>query len=233
MAPDTETRVLFVPYRPSRESKQASEGSELSVQKHAAREYHRKAKIVRLEKAYAASKTQHPPPRGKVPCKPPTHESLLETENDDVEEWRDEVSCQTLPGTNAFRIRIAAATSRSPIDVGVGKVDPFNVLIRRDTPQYVQEMLDYGKCSVNSTATCLNRRLPHYLGSWRKLIPFNSGVIPMARLLLLRRGWSNKRDQAHCASQRHEISGRILHDCFRRRSSQCVCSHRHGDHERK
>ncbi|KAK4939685.1 hypothetical protein LTR10_020075 [Elasticomyces elasticus] len=142
MAPGAETRVLFVPYRPSHAAEQGSEASEISLQKHAAREYHRKAKLARLEKAYAGSDAP-PPHQRRATRKQSTLVRRVRPDNDDIEEWSRRTSCQTLPGTNTLRIRTAAADSQSPVDVGVGKLDPFNVLIRRDTPRYVQEMLDY------------------------------------------------------------------------------------------
>ncbi|KAI1629914.1 hypothetical protein EDD37DRAFT_75126 [Exophiala viscosa] len=143
MAPGNETRILFVPYRPSPAAEQPSERSEISLQKHAAREYHRKAKVARLAKAYTGSNAQPPHQRNAL-GKPPTQVTRLLSQADEREAWRRNAPSQRIPGTNTFRIRTAAAANlQSPTDVGVGKVDPFNVLIRQNTPQYVQEMLDY------------------------------------------------------------------------------------------
>jgi hypothetical protein len=47
MASSRDTRVLFVPYRPGRAGQKVPDDGEISQQKHAAREYHRKAKEIR------------------------------------------------------------------------------------------------------------------------------------------------------------------------------------------
>jgi hypothetical protein len=47
MASSRDTRVLFVPYRPGRAGQKVPDDGEISQQKHAAREYHRKAKVIR------------------------------------------------------------------------------------------------------------------------------------------------------------------------------------------
>ncbi|KAK7890698.1 hypothetical protein LTR67_007907 [Exophiala xenobiotica] len=143
------TRILFVPYRPPRSSKQAPDDSEISLQKHAAREYHRKAKLERLAKAYASSR---PPPGQRQQEASPRKSGGQGSRRQ---------AHQKLPGMNAFRIRAEASSDcPSPLDVGVGQMDPFNVLMRRDVPPYVQEMLAHAlsyqwpvfSCSIAATA---------------------------------------------------------------------------------
>ncbi len=151
------TRVLFVPYRPPRSSKQVPDDSEISLQKHAAREYHRKAKLERLAKAYAGSR---PPPGPQEALRKSARQGPQGNAQNDC---FDKGKHQRLSGMNAFRIRTEASSNSvcpSPLDVGVGQMDPFNVLMRRDVPHYVQEMLAHAvsyqwpvfSCSIAATA---------------------------------------------------------------------------------
>lgn len=155
MASRTDTKLLFIPYRPTCGTKEAPTGSDISLQKHAAREYHRKAKLARLARAYANS--SHPMrDSGTVfherPRKGPQYQAAHGTSTSDSD---------TRPGDeNAFPFRTEAVRRPSPVEVGVGQLDPFNVLIRRDVPHYVQEMLDHAvsyqwpvfSCSIAATA---------------------------------------------------------------------------------
>lgn len=149
MPPVAETRVLFIPYRPSQSSKQAPE-TEISLQKHAAREYHRKAKLLR-HAARPSRLAAHP--RGQTKQTRtrsnalPTREPQNLGDDEDTPAISRRARRQNFPGTNAFRIRRYTPSSPSPHDIGVGQLDPFSVSIRRNAPRYVQEMLDHGKHS--------------------------------------------------------------------------------------
>ncbi len=155
MSSVAETRTLFVPYRPSQTSKAPTDESEISLQRHAAREYHRKAKLLR----------QANTPRTRKSRRRVQNKKTRTLQGEDLQ-----VSCiggdaeapshrprQKFPGMNTFRIK-QDTTSGSyllPHDVGAGVLDPFNVSVRWDVPRYVQEMLDHGKPARGNNFYCL------------------------------------------------------------------------------
>ena len=147
MGPVTETRVLFIPYRPTSASEQAASRAEISLQKHAAREYHRKAKLSRQGKPKTKDSRRRRQSTGsrKPSQTSSTEDPQLLGKNESPRAPSPMPPCQSLPGTNAFLIKPPTTFCPLPIDVGVGKLDPFNVSIRRDVPRYALEMLDHGK----------------------------------------------------------------------------------------
>ncbi|KIW09787.1 hypothetical protein PV08_11887 [Exophiala spinifera] len=155
MASGTDTKLLFIPYRPPRGTKQTPAVSGISPQKHAAREYHRKAKLARLARAYANS-SQHMREPGTALHAESGLRSQRQAENETLTSRLD----TRLDKENAFPFRTEGSHLSSPLDVGVGQLDPFNVLIRPNVPHYVQEMLDHAvshqwpvfSCSIAATA---------------------------------------------------------------------------------
>jgi hypothetical protein len=129
MAPSKEvTNILFVPYRQSSSNKaklSATVGDDISPQKHAAREYHRKAKVTRQQAESGAqnkrhSRKKHQPSESRQNAgSHPKKESVLEEEGQ----------------TKTLEV----------IDPGAGRLDPFNIVLPSNVPSYVMEMLDYGK----------------------------------------------------------------------------------------
>ncbi|KAJ9640592.1 hypothetical protein H2204_003220 [Knufia peltigerae] len=148
-----DTRLLFIPYRPISGTKKTPAGPGISLQKHAAREYHRKAKLARLARAYANSSSSHnvrdDPGTGFRRDRSGQGSRRQGAGVDDVSTSHQKSSRDDDDDEkNAFLMRTedVAVTHRppSPLDVvGVGQLDPFNVLIRRNVPHYVQEMLDH------------------------------------------------------------------------------------------
>ncbi|OAP54972.1 hypothetical protein AYL99_10672 [Fonsecaea erecta] len=131
------TNVFFVPYRPNSRSPKPSSGEPaMSQQKHAAREYHRKAKLERLAKLNAIhnrdarSSSEDPPP--DVPSRPPLHRN------------------QSFPSDRDLNRTFAV------FDVGTGIFDPFNASVPSGVPSYALEILDYGRSILESgIALCL------------------------------------------------------------------------------
>ncbi|KAJ9500268.1 hypothetical protein H2202_004063 [Exophiala xenobiotica] len=140
MAPSKEvTNILFVPYRQPSSNKaklSATVGDDISPQKHAAREYHRKAKVTRQQAESSAqnkrhSRKKHQPSEGRPNAgSHPKKESVLEEEDQ----------------TKTLEV----------IDPGAGRLDPFNIVLPNNVPSYVMEMLDYGVSILQSGITlCL------------------------------------------------------------------------------
>jgi hypothetical protein len=129
---DTRTEVLFVPYRGAKDKKSAGE---ISQQKHAAREYHRKAKLKRQ-----AQKSKTSP--DAIRSKNTSSESLALSSRADSS--LSSTSRSVSPATN-----ISASPERrnpSPVSVlGAGRVDPFDSQPVKDLTPCVHEMVDYGK----------------------------------------------------------------------------------------
>ncbi|OAG45406.1 hypothetical protein AYO21_00040 [Fonsecaea monophora] len=125
------TNVFFVPYRPHSKSKKPSSGEPaISQQKHAAREYHRKAKLERLAKLNAIhnrdarSASESPPPG--ISSRPPLLRNKTFPEDD-------------------IRNRTFAV-----FDVGTGVLDPFNACIPSGVPSYALDILDYGRSNLEA-----------------------------------------------------------------------------------
>lgn len=131
MAMSSETNILFVPYRPLYSSKQrSSDSSTISQQKHAAREYHRKAKSQRLA---TIAGTIHKR----------THHASFDINVDQ--------STTSTPSHPTSLLRNTCLT-RSKFDepdtiesLGASQLDPFHVCIPEGVPNYVLEILDPGK----------------------------------------------------------------------------------------
>lgn len=132
MAPTAGINVLFVPYRPPFSSEQVppDDESQISLQKHAAREYHKKAKLQRLAGGKPAK--QQKPFKGSASHADGLYSSsrrcLLPRHHGSLDERRDRKS-----------------SSISNLELGAGKLDPFNVSVPRDLSRYVLEILDHGK----------------------------------------------------------------------------------------
>ncbi|KIW94709.1 uncharacterized protein Z519_04686 [Cladophialophora bantiana CBS 173.52] len=131
------TNVFFVPYRPhSKSKKPPSDASAISQQKHAAREYHRKAKLERLAKLnaihnrHARSSSADPQPGAS------SRPLLLRNKSFPTDEDYD----------RTFAV----------FDVGTGKLDPFNACVPSGVPSYALDILDYGRSNLESgIALCL------------------------------------------------------------------------------
>lgn len=146
MAP-ADTNVLFVPYRPSSSTSTKSSSSSssstsnapvISQQKHAAREYHRKARLQRLANLDAPHKRHG---RSKS-------EQLAE-------------SLQTrpvLPRSQSFSNVEDFDQKLSVFDVGIGEFDPFNACVPHGASNYVLEMLEHGKPPSLAFPPCLEKR---------------------------------------------------------------------------
>lgn len=142
MPPSAGIRVLFVPYNPQSSTEPNPEDKpEISKQKHAAREYHRKAKLSRRTKALgaSASSTSRNPP-------------LSTQHRDAAMNAQPLTQARNLPSRNNPR-----AIRSSPMDVGVGSLDPFNVCVRGNVPSYVHEMLDHGMWPRPGVSGLLNQ----------------------------------------------------------------------------
>lgn len=111
-----QTNVLFVPYRPGKAAIKLS--GEISQQKHAAREYHRKVKQRRNG----------------------TKQSIADDTNFNV---HTEVRVPLQRARSATALPTPSLTSP-----GGGKADPFNSFAVTDMSPYAQEMLDYGMSNL-------------------------------------------------------------------------------------
>ena len=118
MDPKSNTRVLFVPYRPGRSSSASSNGGAISQQKHAAREYHRKAKERRRSAKQDAA----------------NEEAIIE-----VAQSLDSTHRPILPRSRSSQ-SMASPLMRA---MGAGRVDPFNSYSVKNLSPHAHEMLDY------------------------------------------------------------------------------------------
>lgn len=151
MAPTAGINVLFVPYRPPFSSEQGpiDDEPQTSLQKHAAREYHKKAKLQRLAGGKPAK--QQKPSKGSASYEnslySSSRRSLLPRHHGSFNEPRDR-----------------KASSISNLELGAGKLDPFNVSVPRDLSPYVLEILDHCKCLAVTSILfiCLSHLLSHY-----------------------------------------------------------------------
>ncbi|KIX97703.1 uncharacterized protein Z520_06481 [Fonsecaea multimorphosa CBS 102226] len=131
------TNVFFVPYRPhSRSPKPSSGEPAMSQQKHAAREYHRKAKLERLAKLNAThnrdARSSSEDPQPDASSRPPLHRN------------------QSFPSDKELNKTFQV------FDVGTGIFDPFNASVPSGVPSYALDILDYGRSNLESgIALCL------------------------------------------------------------------------------
>lgn len=124
------TNVFFVPYRPNSKSKKSPslQEPEISQQKHAAREYHRKAKIERLAKLNAF---HNPQARStSVPA---------------LQSYPESSSRALLPRNRSFQNEQEYDDSFAVFDAGTGQLDPFSTFVPPGRPSYALDILDYGE----------------------------------------------------------------------------------------
>lgn len=127
-----ELQLLFVPYIVDRNPSSSATASKVSQQQHAAREFHRQARLRLVRFAHQGTRT----------------------ETDDEEEKRRQKNRkkqqqQQPPGCNSFLAQSLSAENCKPvIALGAGRVDPFNAYcIDRPTVE-AHEMLDHGKARI-------------------------------------------------------------------------------------
>lgn len=146
------TKVFFVPYRPPSSSKKlSSDDSTISRQKHAAREYHRKAKLQRLAD-FNISHTRH-----------------ARSQSDHIQESLPSSSSRRLLPRKKGRLTDKDDEKPPPVlDVGTGHLDPFNVCVPTAVPPYVLEMLDHGKFLEFIALDALSRLHIIAFGSFRR-----------------------------------------------------------------
>lgn len=144
MASSKDTRVLFVQYRPGAVSHRSHDDGEISQQKHAAREYHRKAKQRRQTLKQMNGHTSN----GTTPSTSSTSESP------------EVVSARTAtPSTvqtrqssmSSIRDRSVSLPESPRNLLGAGRIDPMNSLPVSDMSPYAKEMLDF--CESTSLPT--------------------------------------------------------------------------------
>ena len=124
------TNVFFVPYRPTSKSKKFSSADEpeISQQKHAAREYHRKAKIERVAKLNALH-----------------NQRARSTSVAAAQTQPDSSSRPLLPRNRTFQNDQDYDKSFAVFDAGTGQLDPFNACVPSGVPSYALDILDYGE----------------------------------------------------------------------------------------
>ena len=119
-------RVLFVPYSPSKASQKRGETSDISPQKHAAREHHRKAKL--LKKAARKDDQLAAHADGKELTRHRSRWNVQWPHNDNEE---------------------PPHAIREPRTIlGEGRLDPFDAYCTRGQPLIVHEMLDHGESAL-------------------------------------------------------------------------------------
>src|ERR1700742_4673483 len=121
------TNVFFVPYRPHSKSAKSPSDDEpvISQQKHAAREYHRKAKLERHAKLSALH--SHHARSISVPV---------------AESQSDSSSRPLLPRHKSFQDGQDYTKSFAVFDAGTGQLDPFNACVPSGVPPYTLDILD-------------------------------------------------------------------------------------------
>ncbi|EXJ65376.1 hypothetical protein A1O7_01717 [Cladophialophora yegresii CBS 114405] len=123
-----DTNVFFVPYRPhsTPDKSHSVQEPKISQQKHAAREYHRKAKLERLAKLNAVH-DRHARSTS-VPATQPQSESS---------------SRPILPRNRSFQGDQVYDNSFVIFDIGIGQLDPFNACVPAGVPTFALDILDY------------------------------------------------------------------------------------------
>lgn len=136
MACSNSTRIMFVPYNP-RHARSSSEASlPVSQQKHAAREYHRKAKQRRIS-------------TGKTP-----NEQIIGTRPRSAQEYTRPRPLQPNGDRPAFpRSQSVQEQSRPRIwslfdSQRTGKLDPFDTFVVKGLPSHAHELFDYGESTL-------------------------------------------------------------------------------------
>ena len=115
-------RLLFLPYKPTRDSLDSAEASDISPQKHAAREHHRKVKL--LKKA-TGNKTK-------------------------LKASKSGIEAATKGNGGSSTAAGDEGTYPGPLTVlGAGRVDPFGVYCASDQSMIVHEMVDHGKSTLS------------------------------------------------------------------------------------
>lgn len=132
MAGREKTNVFFVPYRPQSKAKTKPPTPDdepvISPQKHAAREYHRKAKLDRLAKLNAL------------------HHRHARSTSVPVSALGSESSTRPpLSRSNTSPVEKELHQSFAVYDAGTGQLDPFNACVPSGVPSYALDILDYGK----------------------------------------------------------------------------------------
>ncbi|KIW71987.1 hypothetical protein PV04_00211 [Phialophora macrospora] len=140
-----DTNVFFVPYRPHSKSKRplSAQEPEITQQKHAAREYHRKAKLERHARLDGLIHNRHARSTS-VPAAQPQSESD---------------SRPLLPRNRSFQEDQIYNNSFAIFDAGTGQFDPFNTCVPAGVPNFALDILDYGRSIFVSNITLC---LAHY-----------------------------------------------------------------------
>jgi hypothetical protein len=158
------TKVLFVPYRPSSASSSSTapsfrqtriplseeDDAHISQQKHAAREYHRKAKLQRYGDLGPSKKK--PPRRRSTKV-----ESSWEDGKGRSPPKQDALSLgrghDGLPdGTKARGVEYHSFVPRA--ELGAGQLDPFSAVVPKDLSPYHSEMLEHGTSTGRKLLRC-------------------------------------------------------------------------------
>ena len=132
MASSKDTRVLFVQYRPGAASHKSNDDGEISQQKHAAREYHRKAKqrrqTLKQMNGHPNDSTSQTSESPEIVPVRPAKVSTVQKRRTTEYPTRDRSISLPLSPRNLL---------------GAGRIDPMNSLPISDMSPYAQEMLDY------------------------------------------------------------------------------------------
>jgi len=117
-------RLLFLPYKPASDGalETSQAGPNISHQKHAAREHHRKA---RLAKQHLKFNKRGNSGRTQIPADYGGQFIEWKIQNNELEEMQHNPRPTTL--------------------LGAGRIDPFDAYCTRKQPLMVHEMLDHGK----------------------------------------------------------------------------------------
>jgi hypothetical protein len=120
-------QLLFVPYKTGGNDADGSDATEISPQKHAAREHHRKAKL--LKQVARDARQNAVAKRGGNP--------LTKT---DLRETLDKGASDLLE--DSWRVVLQAKPQSL---LGAGRLDPFETYCVTQQPLMVHEILDHGK----------------------------------------------------------------------------------------
>lgn len=126
-------RLLFLPYKPSKDVQLDGDAPEISPQKHAAREHHRKAKLLRQAARNSRNLLGSDNEKGALAS---SLESLGAT--------------RTLTGTHIQWEPDNYGDKEFPKDgprslLGAGRLDPFDIYCVPKQPLIVHEILDHGE----------------------------------------------------------------------------------------
>lgn len=129
----TSTELLYIPYRNQTPAQPSAE----SRQKHAAREYHRKRRL---------SKVQVP----RRAANPSNINAKRSNASAERALQHSTIAQDTFITPTASPTEVALSPNHPDI-LGKWRLDPFNTLQGERLPEFVQEMLDHGKISQTST----------------------------------------------------------------------------------